>query len=275
LVASGSGVLTLGVPGTAGVTDGAVADTIVVPYNDLETLDAAIDQFGDEIAAVLVEPVAANMGLVPPAPGFLAGLRERTRTIGALLVFDEVITGFRLGTAGAQGFFDITPDLSMFGKVVGGGLPLAAVAGRADVMDVLAPVGPVYQAGTLSGNPIATAAGLAALRELQPARYDELHATATALADGLRSVFDDAGIAAQIPQVGTLVGLFFTDAPVTDLASSSASDAARYATFFHGMLDRGVFLAPSSYEVLFPGLAHTPDDVERTIAAARAVVETL
>ncbi len=198
LVAAGSGVATLGLPGSAGVTEGTVADTVVVPYNDEAALDEAFDRYGAELAAVLVEPVAANMGLVAPADGFLAGLRRRCTDAGALLVCDEVITGFRLGPAGAQGAFGITPDLSMFGKVVGGGLPLAAVGGRAEIMDHLAPVGPVYQAGTLSGNPVATAAGLAVLNQLDAAAYAALERTATRFADGLRAALPDA----QITQVG-------------------------------------------------------------------------
>ncbi|MFP5317234.1 MAG: glutamate-1-semialdehyde 2,1-aminomutase [Acidimicrobiia bacterium] len=265
LAAGGSGMATLGVPASAGVPTAAVADTTVVPYN-------VVPQIGDDVAAVLVEPVAANMGLVPPAPGFLEGLRRATAAAGALLVFDEVITGFRLGPGGAQGRFGITPDLSVFGKVIGGGLPLAALGGRADVMSVLAPEGPVYQAGTLSGNPLATAAGLAVLDHLDDGAYTRLEGRAAQLAGWLTDVFGDAGIPAQVPVAGPLMGLFFADRAPTDYATARSADARRYAAFFHGMLDRGVALPPSPFEALFPSLAHTKDELERTadLAAAAA-----
>ena len=272
LVAAGSGLATLGLPGSAGVTEGAVADTVVVPYNDEAALDAAFARHGPDIAAVLVEPVAANMGLVPPRPGFLDGLRRRCTAAGALLVFDEVITGFRLGLAGAQGVFGITPDLSIFGKVVGGGLPLAAVGGPARLMDELAPLGPVYQAGTLSGNPLATAAGLAVLGQLTDDSYVMLEKTATALADGLRQAFDTAAIPAQVHQAHTLVGLFFTDHEVTDYDSAAAADAARYTKFFHHLLDGGISIAPSPFETWFPSLAHTTTDIEETVNKAAAAL---
>jgi glutamate-1-semialdehyde 2,1-aminomutase len=208
------------------------------------------------------------MGLVPAADGFLAGLRRRCDEHGALLVFDEVITGFRLGPAGAQGVFGVTPDLSIFGKVIGGGLPLAAVGGRADVMDELAPVGAVYQAGTLSGNPLATAAGLAVLGLLDAGAYAELEQTATTLADGLHAALAGAGVAAQVPRVGTLVGLFFSEEPVRDYDGARGADHKTYAAFFHGLLDAGVYLAPSGYETIFPSLAHTAADVDATVAVA-------
>jgi len=272
LVAAGSGVATLGLPGSAGVTEGTVADTLVVPFNDEDALDAVFADFGEQLAAVLVEPIAANMGLVAPAAGFLDGLRRRCTGAGALLVFDEVITGFRVGPAGAQGMYGITPDLSMFGKVIGGGLPLAAIGGRADVMDELAPLGPVYQAGTLSGNPLATAAGLAVLSQLDTAAYSELTARAARFADGLRGVLAAAPFAAQVTQVGTLTGLFFADAPVTRFSEAQAADHARYARFFHGMLERGNFLPPSGYETMFVSLAHTDADIERTLTAVSETV---
>jgi glutamate-1-semialdehyde 2,1-aminomutase len=268
LVAAGSGVATLGLPGSAGVTPGAVADTVVVAYNDLAGVDAAFERYGPELAAVLVEPVAANMGLVPPGAGFLERLRARCDGAGALLVFDEVITGFRVGLGGAQGRCGITPDLSIFGKVLGGGLPLAALGGPAAVMDELAPLGPVYQAGTLSGNPLATAAGLAVLGELTGDAYAVLEERAATLAAGLRDALGAAGLAAQCPQVHTLAGVFFAAGPVTDYEAARAADAARYARFFHALLDRGVYVAPSAFEVMFPSLAHTEADIERTIEAA-------
>ena len=268
LVQAGSGVATLGLPGSAGVTEGTVADTIVVPYDDLDAIDTVLAEHGDQLAAILVEPIAANMGLVPPSPTFLAGLRERCTRTGALLVFDEVITGFRVGRAGLQGQVQVTPDLSIFGKVVGGGLPLAAVGGAAAVMDELAPLGPVYQAGTLSGNPLATAAGLAALALLDDDSYVRLEATAELLAAGLREAFAKAGVAAQVTRAYTLVGLFLTPDPVHDYAGAQAADHAGYAQLFHGLLDRGVYFAPSGYETLFPSLAHTDADIEQTIEAA-------
>jgi len=272
LAQAGSGVASLGLPGSAGVTPGTVADTIVVPYNDLAALDAAFAEHGADIAAVLVEPIAANMGLVVPADGYLAGLRERCTRAGALLVIDEVITGFRVGPGGAQGRFGITPDLSIFGKVVGGGLPLAALGGPAALMDELAPIGPVYQAGTLSGNPLATAAGLAVLAQLDGHAYDTLEATATRLADGLKCAFSEAGVEAQVTRAFTLVGLFFSPTPVHDYEQARAADHARYARFFHGLLDRDVYFAPSGYETLFPSLAHTEADIDRTLEAAAEAV---
>jgi glutamate-1-semialdehyde 2,1-aminomutase len=275
LVAAGSGVATFGLPGSAGVTAGAVADTVVVPYNDAVAVDEVFARLGDEVAAVLVEPVAANMGVVAADADFVAALRRRCDEHGALLVFDEVITGFRVGPDGAQGVYGVTPDLSLFGKVVGGGLPLAAVGGRADLMDELAPVGPVYQAGTLSGNPLATAAGLAALSLLDADAYSRLEGIATRLGDGLIAVFDAAGVAAQVPRAHTLVGLFFADRPVRDYDGAQAANHKAYASFFHGLLDRGVYVAPSGYEAMFPSLAHGDTELDTTLAVAAEAASAL
>jgi len=272
LAAAGSGVATLGLPGSAGVPPSAVRDTIVLPFNDEAALDAAFAEHGRDIAAVLVEPIAANMGVVPPAAGFLPGLRRRCDESGALLVFDEVITGFRIGLGGAQGRFGIRPDLSLFGKVVGGGLPLAAVGGAAAVMDHLAPLGDVYQAGTLSGNPLATAAGLAVLDLLDHDAYVALEEKVAFLADGLAAAIAGAGLPAQIARAGTLLGVFFADAPVTDYDGARAADHERYACFFRALLERGVFLAPSGFEALFVSLAHEPADLERTVERAAEAV---
>jgi len=269
LAGGGSGVATLGLPGSAGVPAEAVAQTVVAPFNQVPVIDT-------EVACVIVEPVAANMGLVAPAPGFLEGLRAACDESGALLVFDEVITGFRLGPGGAQEMYGVVPDLATFGKVLGGGLPLAAFGGRREVMEVLAPVGPVYQAGTLSGNPLATAAGLAVLGLLDDAAYTMLSGRAAELSTMLGQVFAEAGIAAQVPVVGPLMGLFFADAPVGDYDDARASAAnGVYARFFRAMLDRGVALPPSPYEAIFPSLAHTRDDVERTADLARAAIATI
>jgi glutamate-1-semialdehyde 2,1-aminomutase len=275
LVAAGSGVATLGLPGSAGVTPATVAETVVVAFNDRAGVDAAFTEHGAELAAVLVEPVAANMGLVPPAPGFLELLREQCTRAGALLVFDEVITGFRVGLGGAQARYGVRPDLSIFGKVLGGGLPLAAVGGPAALLDELAPLGPVYQAGTLSGNPLATAAGLAVLAELDDDVYATIEARATALTAGLASALGDAGLAVRTPRAATLGGLFFTGTPVRNYDDARAADTARYARFFHGMLDRGVYLAPSAFEAMFPSLAHTDDDIARTVELAAEVAAAL
>jgi glutamate-1-semialdehyde 2,1-aminomutase len=275
LVAAGSGAATLGIPGSAGVTDGTVADTVVAPYNNVEAVDDAFARHGTELAAVLVEPVAANMGLVAPAEGFLEHLRRCCDDTGTLLVLDEVITGFRVGPAGAQGLLGVTPDLTMLGKVIGGGLPLAALGGRADVMDQLAPLGPVYQAGTLSGNPLATAAGLAVLAELDDAAYARLTGSAARFANGLARVLADAGLPAQVPRVETLAGLFFSPEPVTDFVSAQRAAHDAYARFFHAMLDRGVFLAPSGYEAIFVSLAHDDAVVDTTLEAAADAAATL
>jgi glutamate-1-semialdehyde 2,1-aminomutase len=262
LAGGGSGVATLGLPASAGVSKAAVADTLVVPYNTVPSI-------GDEVACVIVEPVAANMGLVPPAPGFLEGLRQACDRAGAVLIFDEVITGFRLGPGGAAGVFGVRPDLWCFGKVIGGGLPLAAFGGRRDLMEQLAPVGAVYQAGTLSGNPLATAAGLAVLGELEEATYKELAARVGRFAAGVAAAL---GPLVQVPVAGPLVGVFFGSQPVTDYDGATKSAATgRYPGLMHGLLDRGVAIAPGAYEVFFPSLAHTDADLTQTVEAFAAV----
>lgn len=280
LVEAGSGVATLGLPNSPGVTAGATQDTIVLPWNDRAALQAAFDRHGADIAVVACEPVAANMGLVPAAEGFHAFLREITRAHGALLLVDEVMTGFRLARGGATELLGLEPDLVAFGKVVGGGFPLAAFGGPREVMEQLAPVGPVYQAGTLSGNPVAVAAGLAQLRLLDQAAYDRLDELATRLIEGWTAVFAEAGIPARIQRVGSLFGLFFggehgTDEPVTDYEGAKRADHGRYARFFHGMLSRGHYLPPSGYEAMFVSTAHTEEDIDATVEAARAVAPTL
>ena len=270
LAAAGSGVATLGIPGTPGITPGAVADTVVVPFNDLDATRAVFERHGDAIACVIVEPVAANMGVVPPDEGFLEGLRSLTTEHGALLIFDEVISGFRLGPGGAQERLRVTPDLTILGKVMGGGFPCAAFGGRAAVMEHLAPVGSVYQAGTLSGNPVAVAAGLAALdliRQEDP--YPGLEKTADVLVSGLEDAFDAAGVAHRLNRMGSLFSVFFTAGEVRDHEQARAADHDAYARFFRAMLARGVSLPPSGYEAWFLSTAHGDAELERTLVAAR------
>ena len=268
LAEAGSGLAALGLPGSAGVTEAAVSETLVVPYNVVPELD-------DDTACVIVEPIAANMGLVAPEEGFLKGLRAECDRVGALLVYDEVITGFRVGYAGAQTSGDVTPDLSTFGKVIGGGLNIGAYGGRRDVMQEVAPLGPVYQAGTLSGNPLATAAGLAALDLLDKAAYAALTAAAERLATGLRTAFEQADVPAVVPQVDSLVGVFFCPDPPVDYATAQGTDTTRYAAFFHALLERGVALAPGAYEVMFPGLTHTSGVIDEILAAATDAAASL
>jgi glutamate-1-semialdehyde 2,1-aminomutase len=264
LVQAGSGVATLGLPDSPGVTPGAVADTLTAPYNDLGAVERLLDE--DEVAAVIVEPVAGNMGLVPPVEGYLQGLRELTAAHGALLVFDEVMTGFRVHPGGAQALYGVAPDLTTLGKVIGGGLPVGAYGGRREIMELVAPAGPVYQAGTLSGNPLAMTAGIETLRELrEPGVWDSLERAGERLLSGLAAL----SAPVQLARVGTMWSLFFTDRPVTSWEDAKQADTDRFARFHAGMLDRGVYLAPSQFEAGFLSTAHGDEEIDATIAAAR------
>ena len=269
LVAAGSGAATLGIPGSAGVPEGAARDTLVVPFNDLGAVEQAVA--AGDVAAVIIEPVAGNMGLVVPAPGYLEGLRAACTKHGTVLIFDEVMTGFRVAYGGAQARFGVTPDLTTIGKIIGGGLPAAAFGGRADIMQKLAPLGPVYQAGTLSGNPLAMAAGIKAMEILgRPGTYERLEQLGKQLGDGLLAAAQGAGVPAVLNRVGSMLTVFFSASPVTDYATAKLADTARFAAFFRNMRDRGVFLPPSQFEAMFVSLAHTDEDVEQIVAAARA-----
>ena len=269
LVQAGSAALTLGVPTSPGVTRGAAGDTLVASYNDLESVHRVFDAHRDQIAALIVEPIAGNMGLVPPADGFLRALREITSAHGTVLIFDEVISGFRAAPGGAQAVADVRPDLTCLGKIIGGGLPVGAYGGRADLMALLAPDGPVYQAGTLSGNPLAMTAGIWCLDHLTPRLYRHLAALGSRLAAGLAGAAREAGVAVQVNAFGSLLTPFFTDRPVRDYRSATSANAEHYARFFRGMITRGVYPPPSQFEAWFLSAAHTVKDVDKTIAAAR------
>jgi glutamate-1-semialdehyde 2,1-aminomutase len=267
LADAGSGLATQGIPASPGVPDSAAQSTIVVAWNDSEALTAATERH--ELAAILAEPVPANMGLVPPAPGFLELLRKRADETGALLIFDEVISGFRVGRGGAQGLLEVTPDLTIMGKVLGGGLPAAAFGGPEVLMGQIAPAGEVYQAGTLSGNPLAVAAGLETLRLLDDKSYERLAETTTALADGLRSAAEEAGCEVQVQQLPGLMTVFFSPTPVSDYAGARNCDLDSFATFARGLLSRGVYPPPSQFEAWFPSVVHSESDIEHTVEAAR------
>ncbi|MDR3557118.1 MAG: glutamate-1-semialdehyde 2,1-aminomutase [Syntrophobacteraceae bacterium] len=276
LVKSGSGLVTFGIPGTPGVPDEIVKHTLSLPYNDLESVRRAMKEVGDEVAAIIVEPVAANMGVVAPAPGYLEGLRQTCTEYGALLIFDEVITGFRLGPGGAQEYFGITPDLTCLGKIIGGGLPVGAYGGKKEIMEHVAPVGNVYQAGTLSGNPLAMAAGLAMLNALgRGGIYEQIEKNNAYLCEGLRMAAVSAGVSVTLNRIGSLGCGFFTPGPVTDLESAAKSDTKAYALFFREMLDRGVYFAPSQFEAFFVGAAHQREDLDLTIQAAHEALRVV
>jgi len=267
---AGSGLATLGISASPGVPDAFAALTLNIPYNDLEATENVFKKHPGKIAAVIVEPVAANMGVVPPASGFLEGLRAITKKEKSLLIFDEVITGFRMAYGGAQSVYKIDPDLTVMGKIIGGGLPVAAYGGKREIMQHIAPLGPIYQAGTLSGNPLAMRAGLATLPKLEvPGFYENVNRKTQRLAEGLRSALKESKTRGEVNVAGSLLTIFFADGPIRNYADAKKSDSALFATFFHHMLSRGIFIAPSQYEALFISAAHTDADVDRAIAAAR------
>ena len=275
LVKAGSGVATLGIPGSPGIPSRLAELTISIPFNDSDAVQEAVSRFGNELACIIVEPVAGNMGVVLPRPGFLEGLRKVTRQCGALLIFDEVITGFRLAYGGWQNLTGITPDLTCLGKIIGGGLPVGALGGRREIMERLAPTGPVYQAGTLSGNPIAMSAGIATLDILRGKSYDALDATAARLCAGMADLFLEKGIPFRLNRVGSLFTLFFTAEDVVDFATATQSDTELFARFFQGMLAEGIYLAPAQFEAGFLSFAHTEEDIARTLVACEKVLRML
>jgi glutamate-1-semialdehyde 2,1-aminomutase len=269
LVKAGSGAATLGIPDSPGVPSGYARNTLTAPYNDAGAVQRLFGRYPEDIAAVIVEPVAANMGVVPPRPGFLEGLRRLTRRHGCLLIFDEVITGFRVGYGGAQGKYGVTPDLTCLGKIIGGGLPVGAYGGKREIMEMMAPAGPVYQAGTLSGNPVAMAAGIATLKLLKrPGVYEGLEAKAAGLEAGIAEGAAKAGIKVQISRVGSLLTVFFSGGPVADFEGAKKADTERFSRFFHAMLEAGIYWPPSQFEAAFVSLAHGDDDIKATVDAA-------
>ena len=276
LVKAGSGALTHGIPTSAGVPESYASETLVADYNNIESVDKFFTANPKSIAAVIIEPVAGNMGVIPPSPGFLDGLRRITKNNGALLIFDEVITGFRVGPTGAQGLFGITPDITTMGKIIGGGLPVGAYGGRKDIMEMVAPLGAMYQAGTLSGNPLAVSAGIATLTELQkPGVFKKLEEMAERLTEGLTKAFQAAEIPSSINRVGSMFTGFFNDGPVTTLEDAEGSDTEMYGRYFHAMQENGVYIAPSQFEAGFVSTAHTEADIDATVTKASEALRTL
>ena len=276
LVAAGSGVATLGIPGSPGIPESVILNTLSLKFNDIEGFIKIMEEKGDKIAGVIVEPVAGNMGMIPPVKGFLEILRELTLKFGSVLIFDEVMTGFRVARGSAQGLFGITPDLTCFGKIIGGGLPVGAYGGRKAIMNQIAPVGSVYQAGTLSGNPLAMAAGIATLTELQKnGVYEALDAKAERLMQGFQSAADTAGVSLKTGHVGSMAGFFFSSQDVHDFDDAKKCDLEQFAKFYRIMLEKGVYLAPSQFETCFVSLAHSQEDIDQTIAAARQAMAAL
>lgn len=276
LVEAGSGVATLGIPGSPGVPRSFVAHTLSLPYNDIEAFTALMNARGDEIACVIVEPVAGNMGCVPPVEGFLETLRKETEAHGSVLIFDEVMTGFRVAYGGAQALYGILPDLTCLAKIIGGGLPVGAYGGRREIMEKVAPMGPMYQAGTLSGNPLAMAAGVATLKQLQePGVYEMLEKRANRLAVGLMGAATVRGVPVTFTRVGSMLGMFFTEGPVTNFDEAKKSDLKRFAAYYSAMLQQGVYLAPSQFEAAFVSTAHSEEDIDETVRAAAEVFGTL
>jgi glutamate-1-semialdehyde 2,1-aminomutase len=275
LIKAGSGVATLGLPDSPGVPEGVARNTITVPYNDLESVKYAFEQYGEDIAAIIVEPVAGNMGVVPPVPGFLEGLREITTQYGALLIFDEVMTGFRVDYHSAQGYFGITPDITCLGKVIGGGLPVGAYGGKAEIMEKIAPSGPIYQAGTLSGNPLAMTAGYETLIQLTPETYEEFKRKADMLEKGLSQAAKKYDIPHTINRAGSMIGFFFTNEKVTNYEKAKTSNLEFFAAYYREMAEQGIFLPPSQFEGMFLSTAHTDEDIEKTIQAAEKAFSKL
>jgi glutamate-1-semialdehyde 2,1-aminomutase len=275
LIKAGSGVATLGLPDSPGVPETTASHTITVPYNDVESLKLAFESFGEDIAAVIMEPVAGNMGVVPPLPGFLENVREITTKYGALLILDEVMTGFRVDYSCAQGRFGVIPDLTCFGKVIGGGLPVGAYGGKKEIMELMAPMGPIYQAGTLSGNPLAMTAGYETLSLMTPERYEELEQKGAYLEKGIRHNAEKHGIPHHINRVGSMVGFFFNEGPITNFEQAKKSDLKRFARYFQRMAEEGVYIPPSQFEGMFISIVHTEGDLDRTIAANDKALATL